>query len=491
LTVSTKPMKKVFDLFTKKKTLIIIVWLFLISLGLRAIRIDHYVSYHQDQVRDLYFVKDSLSKNIPILLGPKASVGDFFLPPFWYYLMGAAYIFSPSPIAPALMTAILCSLTTIFVFLFGKKIFTEHIAFATALLYAVSPLSIEYSRFAWNPNPIPLFVILMLYFLYEYVFEKKELAFWLGAISANLALQLHYQGMVVFAFFFLALLFYKKMSWKKFGQYVLVNLLLLSPFIVYELLNNCKNTNGIINFLISSQGESKLKYLGIPFYIKFIINDFSYFLSRVMFFKSRLFGYLALGTILLSLLWEMVKFKKIRQKELPIFLFIFFSLAMLFIYKNSLIDFYLLFLIPVVVIYFAREIVWLIGEKITIMVLFILILVNLIYSPAFGKFDKTYLWIRESIKQITTVKNYCLAYNIFPQNYIESKYRYMMTLAKNQPVYQNCELPMYYRCDPKVKTGFYICEGVLCPKKPVDLKKAHLVDMKPLDSDVKIYKISF
>ncbi|KKQ24369.1 MAG: hypothetical protein US40_C0005G0043 [Candidatus Roizmanbacteria bacterium GW2011_GWC2_37_13] len=476
-----------------KKLTKILFWLFFISLFLRLFRLPHYISYHQDQVRDLFYIKEYFEQGKLILLGPKASVGNFFLPPFWYYLMSLAYTFSKSPLAPAALTAILGSLTTVVIYLFAKKLFDEKLAFLTASLYAVSPLSIEYSRFAWNPNPIPLFVILSFYFLYKFLYDKDEKSFYFGAITSNLAFQLHYQGLVIFIFYFLTVLFAKKLNLKRISKFLIINLVLVSPFIIYELQNNFKNTLGIINFLISSQSITKLKLFGIPFFVKFIVKDFSLFLARVMFFKSQILGYFGLLVLFISLISFAFKFFIVRNKNfcsLPCKLlnfFLLFSFLMLYFYKNSLIDFYLLFLIPIVIIYFVLISKNLLGEKITALLFFILILIDIIKSPAFGPYDKTFIWIRESIKKVTTKKDYCLAYNIFPQNFIESKYRYMMSLVKNKPVYDYCQ-QIIYRCDPKIKTGYYLCEDAICDRPPATTSIGKLIDMKPLDYGVKIYE---
>ena len=40
-------------------------------------------------------------------------------------------------------------------------------------------------------------------------------------------------------------------------------------------------------------------------------------------------------------------------------------------------------------------------------------------------------------------------------------------------------------------TGFYFCENPVCKYKPIDLNNAELIDMYPLYSGVKIYKIQF
>ena len=464
-----------------------LIWIFLLSLFLRAFRLPYYISYHQDQVRDLFYIKENFEKGSFILLGPKASVGNFFLPPFWYYLMSAAYLFSKSPLAPAALTALLSSIASIVIFLFMKKFFSERLAFIAATLYALSPLSIEYSRFAWNPNPIPLFVILTFYFFYGFLFEKKENHFIYGAIASNMAFQLHYQGLVIFIFYFLGILFSKKFNSKRFLQFVVINLILVLPFIIYEVQNNFKNTSGIINFLIASQSTVKLKLFGIPFFVKFIVRDFSFFLARVMFFKNQLLGYFALVIFSISLGLKLLFIRKQNRYEKPIILFLVFSLIMLFFYKNSLIDFYLLFMIPIVIVYFVLVSKKILGEKLTLSIFFILVLINLFKSPAYGDYDKTFLWIRESIKKVTTKKDYCVAYNIFPQTFIESKYRYMMTLVKNRPVYENCQ-QIIYRCDPEIKTGYYLCEDAICDRPPATTSIGKLIDMKPLDYGVKIYE---
>lgn len=474
-----------------KKVIKIILWLFFISLFLRVFRLPHYISYHQDQVRDLYYIKEYFEQGKLILLGPKASVGNFFLPPFWYYLMSFAYLFSKSPLAPAFLTAVLSSVTAVVIFLFVKKFFSEQLGFITAVLYAVSPLSIEYSRFAWNPNPIPLFVIFTFFFLYKFLFENDEKSLYWGTVSANLAFQLHYQGLVIFIFYFLTVLLSKKFTLKKLFQYFLINFILVLPFVIYEVQNNFKNTTGIINFLIASQTTVKLKFFGVPFFIKFIIKDFSFFLARVMFFKNQLLGYLALFVFFITLGLKTLLIKRQDRYEKPLLFFLIFSMIMLFFYKNSLIDFYLLFLIPIIIIYFVFVFRKIIGEKTTIIIFFVLILINLFLSPAFGAYDKSFLWIKESIKKITNQKEYCISYSIFPQNFIESKYRYMTTIAKNKPIYENCDMVMYYRCDPKVRIGYYLCEDAICTRAPIDLSWGKIIDMQPFGSDVKIYEFEF
>ena len=478
-------IKKLLDFCNKNPRLVFMSWIFLVAFFLRVFRLPAFISYHQDQVRDLIFIKDHFDKGLPILLGPKASVGDFFLPPFWYYLMSLAYFVSSSPVAPAFVVVVLSSLTVIFIYLFAEKYFGQKTAFFASLLYAVSPLSIEYSRFAWNPNPMPFFAMACFYFLYIYIYDKKDYGFWLGLIAANLSLQLHYQGMVVFAFFFLAILFSKKLSWKKFLQFIVINLVLFLPFFIYEYSHNFENIKGIVSFLFKTQTASTLRFFGIPFFIKFIFRDFSAFIGATILFKNYFLGLLGLFLIGLSIFYSPTKAQPLKTLKY----FLIFSFFMLFFYKYSLINFYLLFLIPLIIVYITNIFVTSFDDKMGSIILLLMVLINLIYSPTFGKTDDTYNSIKVGARLITQKKDYCLAYRIYQPTFIESKYRYLVSLAENKPLDVDCEVPLFYRCDPRVKNLFLICEAGLCDYSFINYPFATLISQPENISSVKIYDI--
>ena len=85
-------MKKIIKAIKKnKKEAFIILGLFFLAFFLRIYKLPAFLSYHQDQVRDLLFIKSHFDKKTIFLLGPKASIGNFYLPPFWYYLMALSY----------------------------------------------------------------------------------------------------------------------------------------------------------------------------------------------------------------------------------------------------------------------------------------------------------------------------------------------------------------------------------------------------------------
>lgn len=478
-------MKKVFNFFKNHSEIFVIIWLFLLAFFLRIFHFTEFVAYHQDQVRDLIYLKNHFDNGSMILLGPKASVGNFFLPPFWYYLMSIPFFFSKSPLSPAFMVVLFSASTTVIIYLFSRRFFDKNVAFFSALLYGLSHMSIEHSRFAWNPNPIPFFVILTFYFLYEYLLENKKRSFYLGLVSANFALQLHYQGFVILAFYFLVLFFYKKINTKQFAYSILINIVLIFPFIVYEFVNKFPNSQGIIDF-VSSQSKNNLKYFGVPFFIKYIFREFSLFLSRTIIIKEKISGYLLLAGLGISFLS-----KNDDKRYFILKLFLIFSLIMLFFYKNSLIDFYLLFLIPIIIIYFVLIINKYLPVKISYGVLFIISLVSLYTSPSFYGFDQTYLSVNQAVKLTTNTQNYCHVYKIFPETFIENKIKYLVSLRKNSPFKTNCEKILRQQmCFPNVKTIYYLCEPAKC-QSDLDLVTAKKISQGDYWAGVDIYQFDY
>jgi hypothetical protein len=291
-----------------------------------------------------------------------------------------------------------------------------------------------------------------------------------GTISANLALQLHYQGSIIFLFFFLFLLWNRRLTWKTLVVYTFINVLLFLPFIIYEVTNNFKNINGIINFVTHNKSQ---KYFGIPFFIKFIINEFSLFLSYTLLFKQKLIGYIFLVLYAASLLF--IKFKTEQERTLQLFLI--FSSIVLFIYKNSLIPFYLLFMIPPLIMYTTLAFKNILGTKMTIYIAIILLSISLIKSPTFAHTDNTYVSLNALVEQVSREENYCVTYDIFPETFIEKKLVYLFAISKRPPQLENC------------KKQILICEPAKCKVALTNYKTSKVMISSSEDTGVLVYTV--
>ncbi len=441
---------------SRKYELLLGLLFFLLAFFFRIYNIPRFISYHQDQVRDLLFIKQHFDSRQLILLGPKASVGNFFLPPFWYFLMSAAYFVWKDPLSPAIMTAFLSSLTAPFIYFLAGHFLNQKVAVLSAIIFSLSHLSIEYSRFSWNPNPIPLFVILAFFFFLQYQQQKKPQQLVVAVAAANLATQLHFEGGVLLMFLLVAfVVIYSqekniRLFFYRLAVFILTNTILLSPYFYYEITHGFANSKGIVEFLTNQ--STTLKFFGIPFFVKYLLLQFPVVLSRILLFNNYYLG--ALFLVFLSLLSLLVLWHsyKTRQKTADFWLSLFFfiSLALLFFYKNSLIDYYLLFILPVIIILFVSLAVSKL-RSLGQLIVIIMIVASLLTSPTFGKTDDTYLAIKDKVEKLSQYKNYCLTYYIFPETFIENKFRYLFSLNKYPPKENMSCLPM-----------FYLCEGALC-----------------------------
>ena len=78
----------------------------LTALYIRTYKIDQFLVFLGDEGRDVLVVKGILEGNLT-LLGPRASAGDFFTGPIYYYMMAPfLWLFRLDPVGPAIMVAL-------------------------------------------------------------------------------------------------------------------------------------------------------------------------------------------------------------------------------------------------------------------------------------------------------------------------------------------------------------------------------------------------
>jgi len=225
-----------------------------------------------------------LEGKIPLpLLGPKAGGTDFRLGPvFYYFQIASAKIFGSLPDKMAYPDLLFSILAIPLLYLLLNKYFGRYISATLAALLSVSMFSVQYSRFAWNPNSSPFFVFLFLYSLLG-VSEKegKHKMFWavLAGISLGIGVQLHTLlliSMPATAIIFLAYLYrIKTTAVKEFAVIFLFALFLNIPQIFGEFQSEGRNVRAFFsgtlkktsneigvgakiteNFLCQAQGNS-------------------------------------------------------------------------------------------------------------------------------------------------------------------------------------------------------------------------------------------
>ena len=138
----------------QKILFIALVGVLALAAFLRFYKIEEYMIFLGDEGRDAIIVKDMIDKWHFPLIGPPTSVGNIYLGPLYYYMMLPPMVLTNfNPVSASVMVAMIGVATVFLVYYLGKTWFGRGAGLLAAYLYAISPVTINYSRFSRNPNP--------------------------------------------------------------------------------------------------------------------------------------------------------------------------------------------------------------------------------------------------------------------------------------------------------------------------------------------------
>lgn len=268
-------------------TIVAVVAIMFGAFGVRFYNFHDWLYFKMDQARDASMINNAVkngAENLP-LLGPRAGatqVSNGYLrlgPAYYYFQYLSGKIFDstrPDVLAyPDLFFSIII-LPLLFVFL--RLYFARRHALMILAMYAFSFLIIQYSRFAWNPNPLPFFIILCFYALLRFLNAEKTKAKvgWISLWSVGLAVgsQLHFfgffsllgiSGLLILVHYQVwkkteILALFKKEALQRFAAYagatVLFFGLLYTPIIISDIVKKGENSKNFIEAL-STKAEKK------------------------------------------------------------------------------------------------------------------------------------------------------------------------------------------------------------------------------------------
>ena len=244
----------------------VLLLLMILGIFLRTYDFHSWLLFGDDQIRDAYITNDVVTGKSPLpLTGPFMSFsGDgshseadsFHLGPIYYYFqMFSAKIFGNYPDRLAYPDVFFSILSIPLFYAFLRIFFSENLALGLVGLYSISAYFISYSRFAWNTNLIPFFVLLFLFSIYKFL-EKKEKTSWIWVLSLGFALgvgfQLHAIVMILFSSVtFLVFLFSLRQNplvWKKWAVVFLIFMALNTSQMISEARTNFSNTKNLLSF---------------------------------------------------------------------------------------------------------------------------------------------------------------------------------------------------------------------------------------------------
>jgi 4-amino-4-deoxy-L-arabinose transferase-like glycosyltransferase len=240
----------------------VLATIILVGAFLRVYHLPETLTFAADQRRDLKIVDSVVVERAAWpLLGPKmSSSGGFKLGPFYYYFqIIAAKIFGMGKVPQAYPAVFFSILSIPLLYYFLRKYFSQTASLLATSLYAVSYFDIEYSRFAWNVNLLPFFVLLFLVSFWHFLIDGEKTPWsWIIATGAALGIgvQLHAITLLLLPAIVLAgsaYIFYseKKLAWKKLLIILCVAFVLNAGQITSELQTGFANSKNFQSAFVS------------------------------------------------------------------------------------------------------------------------------------------------------------------------------------------------------------------------------------------------
>lgn len=300
------------------------------------------------------------------LLGPRASAGDFFTGPIYYYMMAPfLWLFHLDPVGPAVMVALFGVATVFLVYQVGKDFFDKKTGLIAAALYAVSPLVITYSHSSWNPNVVPFFSLLTIYLLYKGVTNVRSWKYYLlVGILLGICIQLHYIStflavIVAVSLFIMQWFLNNKLLILPLIKYYLEIfagfLIGYSPFLAFEIRHGFPNTRTILKFITTD--TTKQGYATYHAFYQPVADVFFRLFGRLVFhypspdlyqgyslIQLQLFGALVVLVAIASIAGLFLNKNKFVVILLSVWLVL--GVVLFGLYKKPIYDYYLVFMFP-------------------------------------------------------------------------------------------------------------------------------------------------
>lgn len=275
-----KWLKNLFYLIKQNKLeAILLLLIILVASFLRFYKITELHFFTYDQARDALIVKRVLIDHKWTLLGPQSSMRGVYLPPFYYYsLVPILWLSRLNPVGVDIYTAIVGVLTVILIWYMSREFFGRLPALLVGALYATSPLIVELSRHAWNPNTQPFFVLLTVFFLYRLFKTKNEKYLFFSSLSFGYAANLHY-GVLCFLPIWLAAFFWTFKNPKVKWQAILSLLILfffIFPLLLFDLRHNFMLTKNIYAHFFAGE---RISLSPKRFFEPMIVSTFELFVA--------------------------------------------------------------------------------------------------------------------------------------------------------------------------------------------------------------------
>jgi len=426
-------MRRILNILSKNWILIAVVF---VGIFLRFYKLDGFLTFLGDQGRDAIIVKRILTLEHFPAIGAPTSVGQVYLGPFYYYFIAPWLLLSNfQPIGLAFGVAFFSSLYLLVNYFIVKELFDKKIALISTILLSFSSVIIDFSRYSWNPNLLPLFTLLTIYFVIKCLQINRWYYFALAGAFISFCIQLHYLSLFLLPPIALLLVSKLFISFKKLPTttYSLLTnfficlfsfILFSSPLIIFDLRHDFLNSK-LFLALFKSSGSSFITKVNSFFESFHFLNLYSFNIDL-----SKIFVYLLIAFLFMILISLISK-----KSYLKIFLFIFLLTILGMSFYNGpkhphyfVILFPLYFIIISCFLSFPEESRW--GKYLTLIFIFGFIFLNFQKYPYFHNPPNNQIALAKNIarKIFDNVKKEKFTVTALPEKYSDSTYRYFLEL---------------------------------------------------------------
>lgn len=211
-------------------SIVIPALLFLLAAYLRLERL-WLLEFKRDEAvladRALSFLE---GRSLPLWGNPSGA--GVFNPPGFVYLMSLPLAVWSHPLAGSAFLGILGALAVVGIHYLGRRYFGSVVGPVAAVLYAVNPWAIWFSRHIWEPDSVQPFVVLFFLALYSFVASGSGAALGLSVLGLAFLTQLHFSTAVLAPVWLVGLfLGRKRISWRALGAGVAISLASYAPYV--------------------------------------------------------------------------------------------------------------------------------------------------------------------------------------------------------------------------------------------------------------------
>lgn len=236
--------------------LIASVAVFLIIIIMRLWKVPQFFSFNFDEEYQAHLAWSIVKDFHIIWIGVSASNIGYYLGPGFTYLNWALFIIGKGdPVALAYFSALLGIATTASIYVVARSLYGNRAAFFASAFYGGSAFINYFDRRFWNPSPIPIISVWLLYSLYKA--RKDSRWFILTAILMAMSFHVHLALMVVWPVIgYYIVVHIRNISWKTWALMIGAYLLITSPLLVFDFVHNFDNMMAPLRFFQGADSTS-------------------------------------------------------------------------------------------------------------------------------------------------------------------------------------------------------------------------------------------